>query len=81
MHYPQEPPLTRTQAAQRTGIAPATLAKLAISGGGPPMIKLGRSVRYRSSDLEQWLASRIVASTTEAQARGLHRISGRLSSA
>ena len=72
----QEPDhlLTRDQAAARIGLAAATLAKLAVFGGGPPMVKLGRSVRYRASDLDAWLGQRTVISTTDAQSRGLDRL-------
>lgn len=34
-------------------------------GGGPPFVKVGRLVRYRLSDVESWLASRTVSSTSE----------------
>jgi len=66
--------LSRRDAAQRVGLAPATLAKLAVFGGGPPMVKLGRSVRYRVADLEAWIERRTATSTTDAQARGLDRL-------
>jgi len=66
--------LTRPDAARRIGLAPATLAKLAVFGGGPPMVKLGRSVRYRAADLDAWLDGRTATSTIDAQARGLDRL-------
>lgn len=38
------------------------------SGGGVPFVKCGRSVRYRKTDILQWLAKhKPVQSTTEAQ--------------
>jgi predicted DNA-binding transcriptional regulator AlpA len=45
---------------------PSTLAKLACVGGGPRMIKCGRRVGCRQSDLRQWADSRtrIVDSTS-----------------
>ena len=66
-----DPLLSRPEAASYLGLAPATLAKLAVHGGGPPYLKLGRSVRYRKSSLDAWLAVRTVANTSEAQSRGL----------
>ena len=63
--------LSRPNAAERIGLSPATLAKLAVVGGGPRYLKLGRRVVYRASDLDAWVAARSVANTAEAQARGL----------
>jgi hypothetical protein len=53
-------------AADFTGLAVATLAKLRCVGGGPAYLKLGRKVLYRRSDLVEWLHARRVANTTEA---------------
>jgi predicted DNA-binding transcriptional regulator AlpA len=41
------------------------LAKARMRGDGPSYVKLGRSVRYRESDLLQWLKSRARLSTSE----------------
>jgi len=38
-------------------------------GGGPPFIKVNSLVRYRKSDVDRWLESRLVSSTSEAMAR------------
>jgi excisionase family DNA binding protein len=35
-------------------------------GGGPPWHYVGRLVRYRKSDVDRWLESRRVHSTSEA---------------
>lgn len=35
------------------------------AGGGPPFSKLGRLVRYRRSDLDEFMAARRVRSTAE----------------
>lgn len=58
--------LTTREAAEVTGLAVPTLNKLRVYGGGPLFCKLGRSVRYRRVDLEEWLAARVVSSTSEA---------------
>ena len=31
-------------------------------GPGPPFIRIGRAVRYRISDLDEWLENRLVRS-------------------
>lgn len=51
--------------------APATLAKLATTGGGPEMTKFGRRVFYTATSLDGWLASRISTrrSTSELSER------------
>ena len=55
-----------TEAAARyIGLAVSTLEKLRVSGGGVPFVKLGRAVRYRVCDLDEYLASRVVVSTSE----------------
>lgn len=56
-------------AAARTGLAVATLEKRRLTGDGPPFVRLGRSIRYRVSDLDDWLASHIVSSTSEVKSQ------------
>ena len=49
------------EAAQRMGIAPATLHwwRWAASPDQPPAVRVGkRGVRYRASDIAKWIASR-----------------------
>jgi hypothetical protein len=41
--------------------APATLAKLAVIGGGPPFRRDGRTPLYSTDDLDQWAISRLSA--------------------
>lgn len=55
-------------AARHLGLATSTLEKLRTYGGGPRYVKLGRAVRYRVSDLEAYLAERVVESTSQAAA-------------
>lgn len=51
--------LTRTQAAKILGLKPTTLAKWHAQGThGLPFVKCGGSIRYRQSDLEQWINER-----------------------
>lgn len=55
-------------ASQHLGLAVSTLEKLRVSGGGPRFVKMGRAVRYRLSDLEEYLAERVVESTSQRAA-------------
>jgi len=50
------PLLDTFQAADRTRLARATLAKLRVLGGGPPFVKFGAKVLYDSEELESWIA-------------------------
>lgn len=55
-------------ASRHIGLAVSTLEKLRVAGNGPPFVKLGRAVRYRLSDLETYLAERVVESTSQRAA-------------
>jgi hypothetical protein len=39
--------------------AMSTLAKLAVTGGGPPFQRLGRIPLYAADDLDEWVASKL----------------------
>jgi len=57
--------LTREQAAAYLGVRPQTLAVWASTGRyNLPMVRVGRSVRYRVADLEKWLSARTVGAVT-----------------
>jgi len=56
-------------AAPYIGHRPPTLHRWRVEGTGPQFIKLGRKVFYRKADLDSFLDSRIVNSTSEAEAR------------
>jgi hypothetical protein len=61
--------LNPKQAGVRLGWAVSTLAKKRIFGGGPPFVRLGRSVRYPEDALTAFIEShRRYASTSEADA-------------
>lgn len=57
--------LQTSEAAKYVGLAAVTLERLRLSGEGPFFAKLGKSVRYRRADLDNWVASRLVRSTSE----------------
>jgi excisionase family DNA binding protein len=59
--------MTREQAAEYLGVKPQTLSVWATTGRYDlPFVRVGRSVRYRLADLEQFIASRTVTSTGQA---------------
>lgn len=49
--------LREAEAAELAGLARSTFAKLRITGGGPPFVRINSSVRYPERDLFSWLAS------------------------
>ena len=62
--------LTPTEAAGYLGLAPQSLAYMRHMGKGPVWARPSpRIVRYRRADLESWLSSATVRSTSEAAAR------------
>lgn len=60
--------LTTSEAAAYLSIQPTTLEQWRWNGKSPRFVKIGRSVRYRITDLDAFLAERVYTSTTEAQA-------------
>lgn len=58
--------LDTPQLAEQVGLSTDTLNKYRVSGCGPKYIKLGSAVRYRPSDVDEWVESRIKSSTSEA---------------
>jgi len=61
--------------------APSTLAKLAVTGGGPAFRRIGRVPLYAPEDLDAWVVSKLslpMHSTSEATvAAGLARAGDR----
>jgi len=60
--------LTQREAAAQLRLSQRTLERFRVSGGGPTYVKAGRLVRYREQDLEKWIDSRVVGSTSERRA-------------
>lgn len=61
--------LTPRQAADILGVRTQTLALWRVTGKhGLPFIKVGASVRYRQSDLENWLRGRTHVHTGQVDA-------------
>jgi predicted DNA-binding transcriptional regulator AlpA len=59
--------LTQRDAASILKLSERTVERMRTTGLGPKFVRASdRSIRYRQSDLDEWIASRIVASTSEA---------------
>lgn len=72
-HFYSLPPhayVNRSCAAAGLGVSVSFLESKAHHGGGPAFYKFGRHVRYRVSDVQEWLAanSQRVESTSELAA-------------
>ena len=63
--------LNERDAAQYLGLSPNTLSTWRSRGGGPPFLRYSsRCIRYRTVDLDEWVAARLAdntAETTEAE--------------
>ncbi|MDI3336403.1 AlpA family transcriptional regulator [Defluviimonas aestuarii] len=61
--------LSRAEVEVNFGLSRRFLEVSAVRGDGPPMVKIGRSVRYRVADLRAWIEARRVNSTSEEVAK------------
>jgi len=62
--------LTEKQAARYLGFSPRALQNWRLRGGGPLFVKISnRAVRYRLSDLIQWVERRVRTNTTQSNLR------------
>lgn len=57
--------LSREELADRLSTTTQHLAKLALTGGGPPYIKVGKYCRYPIPELEEWEHNLLQHSTSE----------------
>lgn len=48
------------QVAEMLGLPTGTLANWRYQGRGPAFVKIGRHVRYRRSDVAEWIEERVV---------------------
>jgi len=61
--------LTQREAATLLRLSERTLERLRVSGSGPKFVRCGRrSIRYQQSDLDAYIAARVVGSTSEGRA-------------
>lgn len=59
--------LTTPEAAAYLKLGVPTLNRYRLTGAGPRFARIsGGAVRYRRSDLDEWLESKLVSSTSEA---------------
>jgi excisionase family DNA binding protein len=65
---PDDTYLTAEEAARYLRTSTSTLAKRRVHGTGPQFTRIGRAVRYRKPDLDAFMASAVVNSTSEAAA-------------
>ena len=60
------PLLTQREAALRLTLSTRSLERMRCTGGGPKFVRLSRGrIAYREADLEEWIAKRVVSSTSE----------------
>lgn len=57
--------MTEKEAAERYGISVRTFQAWRVKGSGPSYCKIGRSVRYRQSDLNDFIKKCVTGSTSE----------------
>ena len=56
--------LNTREAAAYTRLGKPTLERFRLTGEGPRYAKLGGAVRYRRCDIDDWLQSRLISSTS-----------------
>lgn len=61
--------ITEAAAADYLGISIRTIQAWRVRGGGPSYVKMGKSVRYRPSDIQSWIEAHLASSTSEVEAR------------
>lgn len=66
--------LTQRQAASVLSLSERTLERMRCQGlGGPKFVRVSnRGIRYRQSDLEDYINSRVVSSTSEQRKESGH---------
>lgn len=65
----QERLLMTSEAAEIVQLSQAHLEKLRIYGRGPRFVRLGRAIRYRRADLENWIEAGLFGATSAPAAR------------
>ena len=60
--------LTQKEVAHWLGVSERTLERYRVIGTGPQFVRLDRLVRYRLSDIEEWIESSIRRSTSDPAA-------------
>lgn len=65
--------LNENQAAEFIGVSVRTLQAWRVRGGGPPYVKIGRTVRYQRRALVAFQEAHTVSSTAEADLKAAVR--------
>ncbi len=66
--------LTRQEAAELLGLRPQTLAVWAMDGRYLPVVRVGsRAVRYRSEDIEEFVAQQTIPASPASRRFGRRR--------
>lgn len=60
--------MTQKELCAYIGKSEAWAERARLDGSGPPYVKLGRSVRYRASDVEDWINKTLRESTSDQAA-------------
>jgi len=68
--------LTTDQLAGVLGLKKNTLEGWRTQGRGPAFIKVGRAIRYRKTDIDDYLKNQTVRSTSEGTRDNISRLSG-----
>ena len=58
-------------AAERLGIHESMLAKLRMTGDGPPFFRIGGSIIYTQTELDEWFVSKRATGTLNDGRKGL----------
>ena len=59
--------LTTQQLADYLGVPVATLYSWRHAGEGPPGFRVGKHVRYRWSDVEEWVRGQLISAETRTR--------------
>lgn len=65
---PPAPLLDQNAVAKLLNCTTKFLEARRVRGGGPAFVRVGRLVRYRPSDLDQWIEARLATSTSDRAA-------------
>jgi predicted DNA-binding transcriptional regulator AlpA len=57
--------LTQRQASEMLTLSQRSLERMRVAGDGPKFVRVRRCVRYRLTDVLEWIASRVRTSTSQ----------------
>ncbi|AMM83211.1 hypothetical protein AZF01_01570 [Martelella sp. AD-3] len=57
--------MTETLTCELLSVSARTLQAWRLRGGGPPFVKIGKSVRYKRRDITAWLSANTLTSTSQ----------------